>query len=233
MAFLEQGAWPTSTMTPDHNSQSPPRQQVLPTSESPVHAKKVHSSRSYQHGLLEDARLAVLEDLGTSIPEIPLKTFMDSLAPPLPTFDLYATMKKLELADIPILTASGRWTAFDKEPKDQDGREDIVFKPIENIFKKVVDAIMATSHLTEEGCLIDFSQNPNMAPKSADRHNATRPDGYLLIKDRLQPGTVSWADVVLSCEYKLKDGAEELDDVSICAGIGDIVQHLCLALGCA
>jgi hypothetical protein len=104
------------------NSQSPPGQHVSLSHESPVHAKKVHSSRSYQHGLLEDARLAVLEDLGTSIPEITLKTFMDFLAPPLPTIDLYATMKKLELADIPIFTASGRWAAFDKESSGKSAK---------------------------------------------------------------------------------------------------------------
>jgi hypothetical protein len=207
-------------MSPD--SQSPPRQQVPLTYESPVHAKKVHSSRSYQYGLLEDARLVVLEDLGSKIPEINLKTFMDFLAPPLPAFDLDAAMKMLKSPDSQILTPSGRWTAFDKVPKDQDGREDVVFKPIVNIFKKVTDVISATSHLTQVDSLIHFAQNPNMTPKSADRHNATRPDGYLLVKDRLQPGTVSWADVVLSCEYKLEDGAEELDDVSIHQRFGDI-----------
>jgi hypothetical protein len=41
-----------------------------------------------------------------------------------------------------------------------------------------------------------------MALMSADRHNATRPDGYMLVKDRLQERTVSWADVLLLCEYK-------------------------------
>ena len=54
-----------------------------------------------------------------------------------------------------------------------------------------------------------------MAPMSADRHNATRPDGYLLAKDRMQEQTVSRADVVLSCEYKRNDGNEKLDIVSV------------------
>jgi hypothetical protein len=58
-----------------------------------------------------------------------------------------------------------------------------------------------------------------MEPKSADRHNATRPDGYLLVKDKVQPGIVSWADVVLSCEYKRENGDEELDDVSTRHGL--------------
>jgi hypothetical protein len=58
---------------------------------------------------------------------------MDFLAPPQPEFDIEATMEKLK-TDPGILTASGRWKAFDKEPKDQSGREDAVFKPMPDIF---------------------------------------------------------------------------------------------------
>ena len=67
---------------------SPPRQQVLLSHDSPVHAKRVHNSRSYQSGQLEDARLVVLEELGTRIPQITLQDFMDFLAPPQPEFDI-------------------------------------------------------------------------------------------------------------------------------------------------
>jgi hypothetical protein len=208
----------TSIMTP--SSQSPPRQQVLLTHKSPVHAKKVHSSRSYQNGLLEDARLAVLEDLGSHIPEITLENFMDFLAPPQPDFDINATMKTLN-SDPAVMTASGRWTAFDKEPTSQSGREDAVFKPLPDIFKKVVDAIITNwnSKLTQNDCSIDFLQNSNMAPMSADRHNATRPDGYMVLKRRFQGGTVSWADVVLSCEYKRNKGVDDSDDVCTHQGL--------------
>ena len=83
-------------------------------------------------------------------------------------------------------------------PKDQDGRKDVVFKPIVNIFKKVMDVISVTSHLTQVDSLIPFTQNPNMTPKSADRHNATRPDGYLLVGDRLQPGTSGFRKTKIS-----------------------------------
>jgi hypothetical protein len=208
----------TSIMTP--SSQSPPRRQILLTHESPVHAKKIHSSRSYQNGLLEDARLAVLEDLGSRIPEITLENFMGFLAPPQPDFDIDATMKTLS-SDPAVITASGRWTAFDKEPTSQSGREDAVFKPLPDIFKKVVDAIITNSNskLTKHDCSIDFLQNSNMAPMSADRHNATRPDGYMVLKSRFEDGTVSWADVVLSCEYKRNEGVDDSDDVCTHQGL--------------
>jgi hypothetical protein len=77
------------------NSQSP-RQHTTLNHESLVHAKKVHSSRSYQNGLLDDARLAVLEDLGSRIPEITLQVFIDFLAPPQPSFNIEATMEMLK-----------------------------------------------------------------------------------------------------------------------------------------
>jgi hypothetical protein len=134
-------------------------------------------------------------------------------------------MKMLKFSSSPILAASGWWTAFNKDPKDQGVCEDAAFAPITNIFKKVVHTIIANSKLTEGHSFIDFLWNPNMEPKSADRHNATRAHGYLLVKD------ISWADVVLSCKYKWEGGDDELDDVSTDQGLRDIVLHLTLSSG--
>jgi hypothetical protein len=124
-------------------------------------------------------------------------------------------MKSLKLSS--ILTPLDRWTMFDKAPKDRDCSEDAAFKPIPKIFAKVVDAIIANSQekLTKDHCSIDFLQNPNRAPTSAERQNANRPDSYMLVNDRSNPGAVSWGDIVLSCECKRKDGDEELDDVRV------------------
>ena len=161
----------------------------------------------------------MLEDLGSCIPEIPFQTFMDHLAPPQPDFDVEATMQTLNSSS--ILTSLDRWTVFDKSPKDQNCPEDAAFKPIPDIFKKVVDAMILNSQtkLTKEHCSIDFLQNPNRAPTSAERYNASRPDGYMVVNDRLNAEVISWSDVVLSWGYKRKDGDEELDDVSVHRGL--------------
>src|SRR5712672_961259 len=90
-------------------SQSPPAQL---TPDSPVCFKSVHSDISYQSGLLEDARRAVLRDLGSSIPEIPFQTFLNYLAPPRPNFDLEATMRSLKVGPSPALTSLNRWSKF-------------------------------------------------------------------------------------------------------------------------
>ena len=41
-----------------------------------------------------------------------------------------------------------------------------------------------------------------------------RPDYYLVLKQRLD-NDVSWADILLPCEYKKKDWNKDLVDISI------------------
>ena len=129
------------------NSQSPPRQQASVVHESPVHAKTVHSSRSYQNDDLEGARLAVLDDLGSAVPKVTFRAFMDFLAPRRPDFDLEATMNTLKSMPDCVLSPSGRWKAYNIEPTAQSGGEDAAFKPMTEIFKNIVAAVIANSGL--------------------------------------------------------------------------------------
>jgi hypothetical protein len=94
---------------------------------------------------------------------------------------------------------------------------------------EVVAAIVAKSGggLCEEARTVDFLQNPSLAPTSTERHNESRPDGYLILrhrnKDMSKDGTreyIRWADIVVTWEYKLKDGYDDLDDVRIHQGLG-------------
>jgi hypothetical protein len=84
------------------------------------------------------------------------------------------------------------------------------------IFTKVVVAIVANSggKLKEDKRTVDFLPNPSRALTSAERHNESRPDGYLVLKDE-EKEDILWADIALSCEYKRKDGGDDLDDVRI------------------
>jgi hypothetical protein len=157
----------------------------------------------------------VLEDLGPYVQQVTFQEFMDFLAPPQPVFDLEATMKTLKAGRGAALTASARWKAFKNEPKNQSGTEDEIFKPMLQIFNKIVDAIINNSKLSRDDSLVEFMQNPSSVPMSNNRHNATRPDGYLVLKSRSLGTTISWNDILLSCEYKRNDGHEDLDDVSV------------------
>jgi hypothetical protein len=194
------------------NLHSPSSQPVPPCVESPVLLKSVHLNHTYESGILDNARLTVLRDLGSNIPEVPFQTFMHFLAPPRPDFDIEATMEMLKSMPGGILTASGRWLAFDQERKDQPGWEHMLFEPMSTIFQKVICAIIATSKLSAADCSTDFLNNPPTSPMLRDGYNTT--GGYLFLKDRSDGGAVSWDNVVLSCEYKQNDGTRQLDDVS-------------------
>ena len=65
--------------------------------------------------------------------------------------------------------------------------------------------IIANSELTEALNLVQFLHEPDKPPTSSNRWNATRPDGYLVLKQRLSEGVVSWAKISLSCENKWND----------------------------
>ncbi|KAF9508231.1 hypothetical protein BS47DRAFT_245651 [Hydnum rufescens UP504] len=118
---------------------------------------------------------------------------MHFLAPPQPDFDLKATIEMLKSTASGVLTASGRWLAFEKEPKDQPGAEDTVFKPMRTIFEEVVHAIIMNSNSkpSPADCSTGFLQSRSMVLRSSDRCDDTRSDGYVLLKDRLDAGAVS------------------------------------------
>ena len=186
--------------------------------ETPAITKSIHPDFSYQSDLLDGARLAVLQDLGSDIVMISYQKFLDHLAPrPPPAFDPNATMKSLRSGINSALKSSNgsdRWRVFPKAPKDSKGSEDKVFRRMQDIFTKVVTAIAAKLGREKDNRTVDFLQNPNRAPTSADRCNESRPDGYLVLKSRKPDGkNVRWADIALSCEYKRKDGVEESNDV--------------------
>jgi hypothetical protein len=96
------------------------------------------------------------------------------------------------------------------------------------IFTKVVHAIVANSggKLAEDKRTVDFLQMPAHAPASVEVPNESRPDGYLILRDRAKVMTqdgkkevIQWADIVLSCEYKKASKDEDQDDVRIHQGL--------------
>ena len=191
----------------------------------------VDSDFSYQSDFLEDASLAVLQELGANIPMIchGYETFLARLTPRPPDFfDLDATMKSLGSGSNSALKSSNgsdRWRAFPKAPKDYKGSEGKVFRSMEDIFKKVVAAIAANSG-RQVGNTIEFKQNLNWVPISADRDDKSRPDGYLVLKTRetnRKNEQIHWGDIALSCEYKEEDGVGDFSDVRTHQGF--LISH--------
>lgn len=204
-------------------SQSTSIQQAISTPDSPVVVKSVLTNRSYQCDHLEEARVAVLDDLGPSIPMVSFDEFLETLAPPLPNFDLEATIRSLRSGREPVLNKN-QWSKFCTTPKYSKVKEEKTFDPMSQIFTEVVAAIMANSNrmLREEDRAVDFLQNPRRAPTSAERRNESKPDGYFVLKNRQKPmltagevEDIRWADIALACEYKRDDNHKDQDDVRI------------------
>jgi hypothetical protein len=173
---------------------------------------------------LEAVSLTALLSLGSCVPMIPFQTFLDRLAPPQPDFDLDATMTSLRSGFEPALTSSNRWSKFVDAPNDSQGSEDEESSPIPDIFTNVVLAIATNSggKLADHKRTVDFLQNPSRAPTSDERRNKSRPDCYLVLKDRHKrmskdgkKENILWADIALSCEYKRNDTCFDLNDVGI------------------
>jgi hypothetical protein len=101
--------------------------------------------------------------------------------------------------------------------------------------------------LDQDKRTVDFLQDSRQAPTSDRVHNESKPDGYLVPKDRKkverdeEKENLRWADVALSmsvfplvltsCEYKRKDGHCDLGDVRVHLRLKYPVLGLLLILG--
>ena len=189
--------------------------------------KDVHSNHSCQSDL-EVVSLAALLSLGSCVPMIPFQTFLDHLAPPQPDFDLDATMTSLRSGSELALTSSTRWSKFADAPNDSQDSEDEVYSQMPDIFTNVMLAIVTSSggKLADHKRTVDFLQNPSQAPTSGDRGNKSRPDGYLVLRDRHKmmskdgkEENILWGDIALSCEHKRNDTWFDINDVGIHRGL--------------
>ena len=169
-------------------------------------------------------KMEVLQHLGSHIPMVSFQDFLDYFAPPQPDFDLNAVLRSLKFGSKPVLTFENRSSKFPTDPKDSPDSENGASSPMPEIFKNVVDTIIANSggRLRAENRTVDFLQNPSLAPTSTERCSESKPDGYLVLKDRNRgmsktgnKENILWADIALSCEYKRKDGDEDFNDVHI------------------
>lgn len=141
--------------------------------------QSVHTDVSYESVQLEHGRIAMLDNLG-SIPQITFQDFLKFLAPPQPAFDFDLMMESLKNDE--VILPSGWWSPFERDPKDQDEAEHVVFSPLSHISNKVVDAIITNSQLTMASKLLKYLHEPRKMPVTNGIYNKPRPDGYLILK---------------------------------------------------
>jgi hypothetical protein len=134
--------------------------------------------KSYQSGILDNGRTAVLEELGRSIPEVSVDDFIHKCLPAIDV-DINLIVEKLHTDNI---LKDGMWKSFPIDPANIKKIEATVFKPFEGILNIIAEYILKGYNLHQT---LEFVDNPSKAP-FAERGNLTRPDGYGLLKDTLK-----------------------------------------------
>ena len=117
-----------------------------------------------------------------------------------PNFSFDLTMESLKQDPKGILP-SGRWSAFEKDPKDDQKDKNAIFLPMADIFNKVVDAIIGNSELATDTVLVQFLHKPAKPRMSRTEKNATRPHACLMLKQRLQDAR----KCILSMHYIMRN----------------------------
>jgi hypothetical protein len=102
---------------------NPTSQRAGPYQSRDSSLSKSTMSYSYSNGELDGFTQAVLDDLGQHVPLVTFQDFLDHLAPHQPKFNLEATMERLKRDPEGIIPHTGRWSAFNQDPKDQPAHE--------------------------------------------------------------------------------------------------------------
>lgn len=177
--------------------------------ETPPNAHKI--GLAYQYGDTKTGRHAVIEDIGSVVPEVLVSDFLNCLLPPLDNINVPGVVDALRREGHIKENEEGEfcWALFLDSPSCIDGLEDKCFKPLEDLSKE----IFKQSGIKKEQTFI-YTQNPRQTPQPVNRDSASRPDGYFVKKVQLPGDKVHWMDVGLSAEYKKVDNDDNRTDVS-------------------
>lgn len=183
---------------------------------TPARARQANSVDGC-YGETETARTAVLADLGPAIPEVELDAFFQHAWPALPgeieaDFANIARAAKMCSNDTNDNSAynNSRWTAFLTNPAKSTKTENSVFEAL----VKIAVVIAAAADRFSDKRVSMFSNNPNNIPSSKWRDNASRPDGYFILKAR-NTTEPHWMDIVATGEYKKANDVSDINDVSL------------------
>ncbi|KAF8841825.1 hypothetical protein BDN67DRAFT_1010350 [Paxillus ammoniavirescens] len=150
-------------------------------------------------------RTAVLRDLHR-IPIISLSDFQRFILPPLPSGITTASIRSALLTDS-VLNQNGGWAAFTDNPSKDSRREEAVFEGLQTVF----DAIITKVQNTTQGCPTVRLVNDLTATPQSARNNSSRPDAYLLMKDKKSvPSAVSFEFKKENNESKRIDNDQKL-----------------------
>lgn len=173
------------------------------TPPTPSKSKSIFSESASDS--LDSLRTANLDDLGTELPVIPIKTFFDKFLPPLkPSLrpaKIFSYLKNEKVID------EDGWTIFEPPKSRKRVHEDVCYADVE----KVTDAIAAAvkkANKDYKPLIVEF--RPNSTPHASFCESSCRPDCTMCLCYRGKKNNeVWWDDVVVVAEFKKDD--EDVD----------------------
>ncbi|KAK2459542.1 hypothetical protein APHAL10511_008448 [Amanita phalloides] len=155
----------------------------------------------YRTGNLSKDRDAVLDDF-PSIPEIDVKTFIQSFLPPLPLgVDIQSIFRSLSRSRRICRGQGGFfWDVFATEPAKSAVAEGAEFDKLMEIHNAMVE----TAAMPEPMQTVKFCLNPNKVPFSNRTHD-TRPDAYMILRRSPRIGSCDkdrWENLAVTMEFK-------------------------------
>ncbi|KAI6006424.1 hypothetical protein EDC04DRAFT_2611445 [Pisolithus marmoratus] len=163
----------------------PPKELTTPDT---IPKLKQTSLAAYCSGDLTLGRMAVLRDLG-EIPSMLLDYFKSATLPPLHEQININKVKESLQHD----AALNQWAGFAKEPKDSQLSEDMMFKPLSNVFEAVSNATCPDAYL-----LLLEKKSVDAQKAKKDHAKNSNPD--------------LWDDIMVSFEFKKGNGNVECKD---------------------
>lgn len=167
------------------------------------------------HARIDDqqARLAVVDDLGHSLEQVELSYFEENVLLPLPEgLDVAMVVAKLKCLKV---ICGGRWRAYSTNPKDSDTSEDSTF----SCLVIVTNAILSAAKETFPGAepRIEYRNRPKNEIFTVYETIPSQPDGYFVLSDCpiRSDERLHWFEVAVPAEYKLFDTDSECLDVGV------------------
>ena len=156
-------------------------------------------------GTLTNYRNAAMDDLGPYIKEVSVETFIEAIAPPMPTdIKVPGLLDDIERGPNPAIT-NGHWNAFTNEPRTCSN-ENVAYKPLVEVINTIIEA----GSLQRPRSELKFVQQPHQSLQCTFHQASMVPDGYTFhpLHDKegapivQKPAEVGWYQIVFVTEYK-------------------------------
>lgn len=171
-----------------------------------------------------------IKDIGEQVFQISIDNFFARVLPLVDEKEITQVLSRLRTSGT-LDRQTDEWLHFknEGEPNDQSAHEPVVFKPIGDLVKDIIN-------VSDPLKKVQFSYDsfPASVPESPENPDSYRPDGYFVLKTVVDDlGTIDtlgnpqmpwWRNLTLISEFNKADGSRARNDVRdlfVCASRSD------------